>query len=136
LVIPNNLLASEVSTEESQAVVIIAHIQTPQKQISKNTLRAIFSMHMQEWSNGSAIKVFVLADKNEIHQKFTKSQLGVFPYQLRRNWDRLVFSGTGEAPIRVTNLQQMKILVANTKGSIGYIPEKQLDPSVKQLKVN
>ncbi len=92
-------------------------------------------MHLQVWPDGSAVTVFVLADRNAIHQKFTKSQLRFFPYQLRRSWDKQVFSGTGDAPIVVKNIQQMKERVAETVGSIGYVPTNLLDEQVKKLEV-
>jgi ABC-type phosphate transport system substrate-binding protein len=120
---------------ENSDTYVICHQDTPQDSISKNTLRAIFSMHLQEWQDGSAVKVFVLGDKNKIHQNFTKTHLGFFPYQLRRSWDRLVFSGTGEAPTKVESIEQMKRLVATTKGAIGYIASNQLEQNVKRLEV-
>lgn len=92
-------------------------------------------MRRQEWPDGKPVKVFVLADRNPIHQAFSISHLGLFPYQLRKGWDRLVFSGTGEAPIEVKTIEQMREKVSSITGAIGYIPPSMIDRSVKALKV-
>jgi len=78
-------------------------------------------MRQTEWPDGSAIRVFVLEDKKNAHIVFCKDVLGMFPYQLRRVWDRQVFSGTGTAPILVESEQEMLQRVAETKGAIGYL---------------
>ncbi len=100
---------------------IVTHPEVNEKSLSANTLRAIFSMHMRTWSNGDFIKVFVLPDDNDLHHDFAKEKLNVFPYQLRLAWDRLVFSGTGQAPITVDSYDEMLAKISNTPGAIGYL---------------
>lgn len=92
-------------------------------------------MHLQEWPDGRAVKVFVLPDRNKLHQQFTKSQLGFFAYQLRRSWDRQVFSGTGDAPFTTKSTKEMKQFVSTNRGSIGYLMSEDVDQNVKTLKV-
>lgn len=92
-------------------------------------------MRMQTWSNGRTVTVYVLDDSDMIHQHFCKEILGMLPYRLRRNWDRLFFSGTGKAPILVDSAEEMRNKVANTPGAIGYLPEELIDESVSVLRV-
>ena len=40
-------------------------------------------------------------------------------------WDRLVFSGTGQAPDTVTSTEEMLARVASTPGAIGYLSQIQ-----------
>ena len=122
------------SIEQSE-IRIVTHTDIQQSSIDNSTLRAIFFMHLQEWPNGEPVKVFVLRDRNKTHQAFSKGLLGFFPYQLRRNWDKLVFSGTGEAPEEVKSIDKMKSAVAGTPGSIGYIPLNFIDENLKVLEV-
>lgn len=98
---------------------------------SKNLISTIFSMRLRKWEDGSHIKVFVLPDDNHLHIAFAKNILGVYPYQLRSAWDRLVFSGTGEEPIKVRSEQQMRMLVGSTPGAIGYLSRAMVDETVK-----
>jgi len=91
-------------------------------------------MRTPTWPDGSNIQVFVLDDDDQEHISFCKHILGMFPYQLRRIWDRQVFSGTGIAPIIVSSEQEMRQRVAQTRGSIGYLKPEFVNSSVKTIK--
>ena len=66
---------------------------------------------------------------------FSKEKLNVFPYQLRAAWDRLVFSGTGQAPNTVSSSEEMLAKVASTPGAIGYLTKSRMDSSVDVLQI-
>ena len=114
-------------SQDLPAQTLIANEQVEIKQLSKTTARSIFAMRVHEWPNGTPITVYVLQDQDPTHNQFCKSVLGMFPYQLRRIWDRQVFSGTGIAPIVVNSEQEILDAVANTKGAIGYISKDDAD---------
>ncbi len=125
-------------TNEAQAhghYRIVTHTGVSEQSLSVNVLRAIFSMRMRNWSDGSLIKVFVFADDDAVHHDFSKEQLNVFPYQLRLAWDRLVFSGTGQAPIRVNSYEEMLTKVANTPGAIGYLESNYINDDIHVLQI-
>jgi hypothetical protein len=111
--------------------VIIVNPDVSEPSISLVSLRTIFGMRLSHWGNGEPIHVFVLADDHPVHQRFSKQILGMFPYQLRWAWDRLVFSGTGQAPIQVNTEEEMKLKVSGTPGAIGYITGSKADDKVK-----
>jgi len=90
-------------------------------QLREKDLRFIFSMKRRQWSDGTAISVFVLPAANDIHKKFCKEKLGIYPHQLEAVWYRLVYSGMGKAPIKVLSKEQMVEMVSTTPGAIGYI---------------
>ena len=115
------------------AHALIINPQTPHTELSQNSIRAIFAMRTPQWLDGTAVHVFVLADDHPLHTSFCKDTLGMFPYQLRRIWDRQVFSGTGIAPITVDTATEMREKVANTLGAIGYINSEQINNSVTQI---
>ena len=81
------------------------------------------------------ITVFVFKDDNPNHINFAKRVLSIFPHQLRRAWDRLVYSGTGQAPITVDSTEAMLQAVASTTGAIGYIQKHKVDNSVRIVEV-
>jgi ABC-type phosphate transport system substrate-binding protein len=89
--------------------------------LSRETLREIFFMRLMAWPDGTPIRVFVLPDKHPLHIRFTKEILGVYPFQLRTAWDRLVYSGTGLAPVTVETVDEMRQRVKATPGGIGYV---------------
>lgn len=96
--------------------------------IGSSELRSIFSMRRRSWKDGSAIHVFVLPDTHPTHKAFCKNKLGIFPHRLRKIWDRLVFTGTGQAPTEVQSLEEMRSKVMQTPGAIGYLPGITTEP--------
>ncbi|ADJ28718.1 substrate-binding domain-containing protein [Nitrosococcus watsonii] len=116
---------------EVGAQEVIVNPDAPEMKLTRSTLRAIFSMRLRTWPDGSLIKVFVLSDNSPLHIQFSKKILNIFPYQLRRTWDRLVYSGTGQAPIEVDSIKEMGNKVASTPGAIGYLPGGNTDFRVR-----
>jgi hypothetical protein len=87
------------------------------------TIREIFFMRLNTWPDGSPVRVFVLPDDNPLHIRFAKEILGVYPFQLRSAWDRLLYSGTGVSPTTVETQQEMRKRIESTPGAIGYISQ-------------
>lgn len=100
---------------------IVVNESVPSADFSLNKTRAIFAKQLSFWPNGEKIKVFVLADDHPLHKQFCKQNLNMFPHQLRRIWDRKVFSGTGQAPYLVETEEEMLEKISNTPNAIGYI---------------
>lgn len=92
-------------------------------------------MRLQQWPGGQPVKVFVLPDDHQLHREFAKTVLGLFPYQLRRVWDRQVFSGTGQSPMTVNDEREMLQRIAATPGAIGYLESAPDDARVRTLEV-
>lgn len=97
--------------------------------LSRTALQAIYLMRVRQWPDGTPIRVFVLPESSELHDRFAREKLGTYPYILRRTWDRLVFTGTGLAPEVVPSEEEMRQKVMRSKGAIGYLsagPHSQL----------
>ena len=110
----------------AEQIKIITH---QDRAVSKTELRSIFTMRRRNWSDGKPIKVFVFPDSSHVHQRFAKQNLGIFPHRLRKTWDRLVFTGTGQSPVEIETTEQMKSRVKSTPGAIGYFLEETKDGS-------
>lgn len=112
--------AAPAAGAEDSVVVITSpdvRIQAP----SRATLQAIYLMRLRQWPDGTPIQVFVLPESSEVHDHFAREKLGTYPYILRRAWDRLVFTGTGLAPVEVHSEDEMRQKVMAAKGAIGYL---------------
>lgn len=123
------------ASEASHSVEAVVHPAVNIQHLSRNSLRAIFGMRQRAWPDGSPIRVFVLSDDAPLHILFVKEKLNIFPYQLRSGWDRLIFSGTGQAPFLVNSEEEMRMRVAGTSGAIGYLKRVNIDDSVQILHV-
>lgn len=129
------LLCSLLSGTAQAADVVITHPGNANTALPLSSVRAIFSMRLNTWPDGTQVTVFVLPDRHPAHARFSRTVLKMLPYRLRREWDRLVFSGTGIAPIEVKDEAEMRRRVAGTPGSIGYLDEGLVDESVRSLVV-
>jgi ABC-type phosphate transport system substrate-binding protein len=123
-------------TAYGRAQEVVVNPSVSELTLSQGPLRAVFGMRQRSWPDGTPIRVFVLPDQHRVHVDFSKKVLEVFPHQLRSIWDRLVFSGTGQAPIQVGSEGEMRARVATTPGAIGYLSDEMIDDSVRVLQVN
>ena len=123
------------ASQQSGFIEVVVHPGVGTRQLSRNSLRAIFGMRLRAWQDGSPIRVFVLPDEAKVHNLFAKEKLNIFPYQLRSAWDRLIFSGTGQAPFLVNSEEEMRKRVASTPGAIGYLMRDNIDESIQILHV-
>lgn len=114
---------------------LIAHPAVDVRALSLNTIRLIFSMQLARWADGAPVRVFVLPDDSPLHRAFAKRLLRLYPRQLRRVWDRQLYSGTGQVPETVANEAEMRQRVAETPGAIGYLSSEMIDDSVLVLSV-
>lgn len=129
------LLCVKTEVRADNHYAIVTYPGVGEKVLSVNSLRSIFSMHLKTWPDGTKIRVFVLPDDDQLHQSVSKEKLNVFPYQLRSMWDRLVFSGTGQAPIKVNSSEEMLAKVASTPGAIGYLWRANINENVNVLQI-
>lgn len=112
------LLILNLPAAAAEVVTHADHARTP---LSRELLRAIFTMRLREWPDGKPVRVFVMPDNDAAHDEFCRGQLGMYPYVLRNTWDRLVFTGTGLAPTQVRSEDEMRQKVQDTPGAIGYV---------------
>jgi ABC-type phosphate transport system substrate-binding protein len=122
------LLIIPVANSQQPAVHLVVNTSVKADEITKTQARRIFSMRQATWPNDSPITVYVMDDRNQIHNIFSTQVLGLFPYQLDRIWNKLVYSGLGEEPIKVKSEQEMLEKISKNPGSIGYVtPNKKID---------
>ncbi|BBI72974.2 hypothetical protein ACXGSL_11970 [Vreelandella aquamarina] len=125
--------ASAQPNELPNTIVLIAHPSVGTANVSRDTARAMFAMRQRTWPNGQAAQVYVLPNRDPVHGRFSKEQLGVYPHQLQLAWDRMVFSGMGQAPNRARDQADMRQQVASTPGALGYLEREYLDESVRVI---
>ncbi|NCA69202.1 MAG: hypothetical protein EOM91_03700 [Sphingobacteriia bacterium] len=123
------------ASHPAHAQDLIAHPSTGVDSLSRNEARLLFTMRVKQWPDGTPVKVFVLPDNDALHGRFVSGLLELYPYQLRRVWDRQLFSGTGQAPVTVANEHEMMERVASNPGAIGYVSGPFDPTSVRILEV-
>lgn len=119
----------------ASALEVVVHPSQGQASVTRNALRAMFGMRLRTWPDGTPVKVFVFDNESTDHRQFSKRILGIFPHQLSQAWDRLVFSGTGQAPEVVDSKEEMLLKIGSTPGAIGYLPQAMIDDRVRQVDI-
>lgn len=121
LLTPFYVLSADNQSSANSSIEVFVNSSVVDKKYTLADVRAIFAMRKTRWNDGNRIQVFVLPDTDPLHRQFTKSKLNMFPHQFRRIWDRLIFSGTGQAPKEVETIEEMQHMIAITPGAIGYL---------------
>lgn len=118
---------------QSVAMTVIVNSSVPQEKLNVINLRTIFSGRQRYWEDGSNIKVVILGFQNTSHLLFCNQVLDVFPHQIRRSWERSIFSGLSRGPIIVNDFNEMKKIVAQTPGAVGYIDTYNDEEGVHEI---
>lgn len=116
-------------------VQVVVNPSVEPKNISIEQIRRIFSMRQTSWPDEQKITVYVLSNQHPTHQVFSTKVLRMFPYQLNRIWNKLVYSGLGEGPIKVQSEMEMIERVSQKPGAIGYVLKQFNDVGVNVIKV-
>ena len=103
---------------------VIVHPAVSVEAIPRQYLISIYTMRTRAWPDGLPIRVFILPASHPQHQLFVKETLGLFPYQLKKIWDRQAFSGASQLPHTVKTVDEMYERVRNTPGAIGYVMQQ------------
>ncbi|MGH1370457.1 MAG: hypothetical protein ACRBBW_00375 [Cellvibrionaceae bacterium] len=128
-------LSCAAQSKDPETLSVALHPPPYIQTLSVNEARAIFSMRTRVWPDGSPITVFVLPNSSPRHSQFVRSLLTLLPHQLQRNWDRLVYTGIGQAPIEVANETAMIEQLKSTPGSIGYVDIGTKDETLHLIKL-
>ena len=131
----NLCLANESDAQPLAPIMPVVNQQLKQDSISRHGLSGIFKMRLHKWNDGTAVIVFVLADQQPLHKSFCKTVLNVFPHQMRRIWNRLIFSGSGQSPIQLNDKDEMIKKLSTIEGSIGYLRTSDIQEGIKVLQI-
>lgn len=127
---------ADTKNQQNNTVSVIANPSVNLKGLTHRQLRTIFLMQQTNWQNGKKITVFVLPDKNELHRKFSKEKLKMFPYQIVRLWNKLAYSGLGDIPTELDSERSMLEKIISTPDSIGYVGASTSTSGVKVIAVS
>jgi len=115
------------------AVEVVVNKSVPVSTFSLEDLQAVFSMQKRNWSKHRQIKVFILPESSQTHQDFVKHGLRMFSHQIRRIWDRMIYSGSGAPPVELSSEKEMINKIANTPDAIGYLSAKPDNENIRVI---
>ena len=129
------LVSLDTLAQTDDRVMVVVAEGAGNRVIQRNTLRAIFGMRLRTWPDGRPVRVFVLPNDHPLHIAFCKQILNIYPHQLRLAWDRLIYSGTGQAPVVVSSPEEMYQRVVGTPGAVGYLRNGVRESGIDVLQI-
>ncbi|WP_018984332.1 type 2 periplasmic-binding domain-containing protein [Salinimonas chungwhensis] len=105
----------------------VFHPSVGKQNLTPTEARSIFTARQQHWEDGNKIHVFVLQTDSPTHRRFCRQMLQMFPYQLERIWNQIIYSGQGDAPHVVVSQEALIDAVQATPGAVGYASEELLE---------
>lgn len=112
--------------------VVIANDSVSVTQLSPSALKAIYTGKTMYWEGGQGISL-VVADGSADAALQEASGMGAT--QFRTHWQRLAFSGRGQPPKKVDNVEKAIALVKATRGAIAILPAGTDVKGVRKLEV-
>lgn len=112
--------------------VVIANEGAPGASLTAAQLKDIYSGKTMYWEGGQAITIIYVADKTDAALKEVS---GMDTSAFKTFWQRLAFSGRGQAPKKADDAAAAVALVASTKGAIAIVPADAALTGVKKIEV-
>lgn len=115
--------------------LVVANTRAPIN-LSRIELQRVFTGKMTHLANGQAIYPVFQVASSSAYQGFLVERLYLYPHQLQRIWQQLIFSGRKAKPMYVADDQQMLQYVRQNQGAIGFIRKAkrpELAPSEAHL---
>lgn len=114
-------------------ILIIANKEVSASALSKDEIRSIFLGEKIRWDNDQKM-IFVILKTKE-HDDFLKAYIGNTAAQYLNYWKKMVFTGKSKSPKAFDSPEQLLDYVAETQGSVGYIPSEAYNEKVKIISV-
>jgi hypothetical protein len=112
--------------------LLIAHADVPADRIATAVLKNIYAGRTMYWDGGQRVVIAVLPDLTD---SALKELSGMDASQFRTFWQRLVFSGRGQQPLKANDVSSLVALVAATKGAVALVPANAVLHGVKIIEV-
>jgi ABC-type phosphate transport system substrate-binding protein len=113
-------------------MVVIANKEVPVGSLSAAALKDIYTGKTTYWQGGQRAVIVTLAGESDAALKEVS---GMNAGQFKTFWQRRVFSGRGQLPKQVDDVDALVALVAGTKGAIALAPADAVLSGVKLLEI-
>lgn len=111
--------------------VVIASEDAPAASLTAEELKDILTGKTMYWSGGQAVTILYVGDTDAALQ----TACGMNSSQFKTHWQRIAFSGRGQAPKKADDVAGLVTQVAATKGAIAIAPANAELKGVKQIEV-
>lgn len=121
------LCLSQIATAE---IVVIVNSGNS-SEVSKSDIKRIFLGKKKNFSDGSLVKPYYLAQGHTARDQFNKKALGKSSRQLKAYWSKLIFTGKGMPPDAFGDAGDTVAAVSTDINAIAYIDAADVTEAVK-----
>ena len=123
--------------QDTEPLAIVVNRSNPLTEISLADLRRVFRGQRSHWSNGRRVTLVMRDPGAPERDAILQSLYGLEEEQYRRTYLQAVFSGEAtDAPKTLASTNGVLRFVYNVPGAIGYVRARDVDASVKMLRVD
>jgi ABC-type phosphate transport system substrate-binding protein len=126
------LLAGILPVRALDGAIVIANSSLAADSLTADALKEVYTGKTKYWDGGQNIVIVVLPDKTDAA---LQQASGMEASQFKTFWQRLAFSGRGQAPRQADDAAAVVALVASTKGAIAIVPADTAVAGVKKIEV-
>lgn len=127
------LLASCLVQLAHAELVVVANPDVKINSLTQTEITRIFLGQAGVYPDGSAATP--LDVNGDFRNSFYTYVLKKPPTQIEKYWARMIFTGKAQPP-REVRMQEMKAVLADTKGGISYMDKALVDASVKVITIS
>ena len=122
--------------QDAEPLAIVVNRNNPLTEISLADLRRVFRGQRSRWTNGRRVTLVMRDPGTPERDAILRSVYGLDEAEYRRSFLQAVFSGqTSDAPKTLASSNGVVRFVYNVPGAIGYVRARDVDASVKTLRV-
>jgi len=114
-------------------VVAIVSARSPATALSKSQITDIFLGKSSRYPDGTLAVPVNQAEGSPARDEFYLTFAGKSSAQLKAYWSKIIFTGRGQPPREVANGAEVRKMIAENPGTIGYIDQGLVDQSVRVL---
>jgi ABC-type phosphate transport system substrate-binding protein len=123
--------------QDGEPLAIVVNRSNPLTEISLADLRRVFRGQRSRWSNGRRVTLVMRDPGAPERDAILQSLYGLEEEQYRRTYLQAVFSGEAtDAPKTLASTNGVLRFVYNVPGAIGYVRARDVDASVKMIRVD
>lgn len=112
-------------------IVVVANPSFPLNTLEEESIKKLF-LRQKDFIEDQKVLPFNLSASSELRKKFETKVLKMDQALLKSYWLKLHYEGK-RPPKQVTSVESMKKYILNIDGAIGYLPQSDLSPEMKQL---
>lgn len=114
--------------------VLVAHADVPVDSIEREVLSQAFLQKSVRWSDGTPIRPVSL-NVQRVRETFAQAVLGKSDLELKKYWQRQIFTGRGSPPPDRSTDEEVLDFVRQTPGAVGFVSAGTRTTGVKVLQL-